>query len=250
MGRLDGKVAIVTGAAMGQGAEEALLFAKEGAKVVATDVQETKLHEVVNHITDIYGDVALAVRHDVSSEEDWTRVVSAAADRFGAVHILINNAGISINASLDSITFEQWANVMNINAWSQFIGMRAVLPEMKKAGGGSIVNIASIVSLVGMGLNPYTASKGAIRAMSKAAAMEFAPFHIRVNSVYPGIIETPMTDELLRQKQWREAFEQSTPLPRLGVPKDVATGVLYLASDESSFVTGTELVIDGGLVAR
>lgn len=247
--RLDGKVVIITGAAMGQGAAEARLFAEEGARVVATDLQAGPLEALVAEIKQAGGE-AIAVHHNVTSEDDWKLVLDKAVESFGKVDVLVNNAGVSTDAGLSQFTLEEWNKVLNINLTGCVLGMKYVLPEMKKAGGGSIINISSIAGIVALNYtNGYTASKGALRALSKAAAVELAKDSIRVNSVHPGIIETPMIQQALDAGA-RQMFEAGTPLPRLGKPEDIAYGVMYLASDESSFVTGTELIIDGGWTAR
>lgn len=249
MGRLQDKVVIITGAAMGQGETEARLFAAEGAKVVATDLQEEQLNRVVDEIRR-GGGQAIGLKHNVASEDDWKRVVETAVEQFGKVDVLVNNAGISTDSTLDTFTIENWDKVISINLTGCVIGMKYVVPEMRKAGGGSIVNISSIAGIVALNFtNGYTAAKGALRSLSKASAVELAPDKIRVNSVHPGIIVTPMIQEALDQGAGH-MFEAGTPLPRLGKPEDIAYGVLYLASDESSFVTGTELIIDGGWTAR
>ncbi|MEC0245099.1 glucose 1-dehydrogenase [Paenibacillus chitinolyticus] len=249
MGRLQDKVVIITGAAMGQGETEAKLFAAEGARVVATDLQEEQLNRVVDEIRRAGGQ-AIGLKHNVALEEDWKRVVGKAVEQFGKVDVLVNNAGISTDSTLDTFTIENWDKVMSINLTGCVIGMKYVVPEMRKAGGGSIVNISSIAGIVALNFtNGYTAAKGALRSLSKASAVELAPDKIRVNSVHPGIIVTPMIQEALDQGAGH-MFEAGTPLPRLGKPEDIAYGVLYLASDESSFVTGTELIIDGGWTAR
>ncbi|MBV6715994.1 glucose 1-dehydrogenase [Paenibacillus chitinolyticus] len=249
MGRLEDKVVIITGAAMGQGETEAKLFAAEGARVVATDLQEEPLNRVVDEIRRAGGQ-AIGLKHNVASEEDWKRVVRKAVEQFGKVDVLVNNAGISTDSTLDTFTIENWDKVMSINLTGCVIGMKYAVPEMRKTGGGSIVNISSIAGIVALNFtNGYTAAKGALRSLSKASAVELAPDKIRVNSVHPGIIVTPMIQEALDQGAGH-MFEAGTPLPRLGKPEDIAYGVLYLASDESSFVTGTELIIDGGWTAR
>ncbi len=248
MGRLDGKVAIITGAASGQGALETKLFAKEGAKVVATDVQEDKLKEVVEEVNKEGGD-ALAIKHDVTSEAEWKEVISKAVETYGTLNVLVNNAGVFIPGNAEEATLENWNKVMNINAAGTFLGIKYALPEMRKAGGGSIVNISSISGILGFGAAAYNASKGAIRTLTKNVAADFAKENIRVNSIHPGVIVTPMTDPLLNVPETRKSLEDMTPLPRLGEPKDIAYGALYLASDETSFMTGSELVIDGGVVA-
>ncbi|ULL15636.1 SDR family NAD(P)-dependent oxidoreductase [Paenibacillus sp. H1-7] len=250
MPRLEGKVAVITGAAMGQGAAEARLFAREGAKVVATDLQLEKLEQVVAEIQ-AEGGQAIAVKHNVASEEDWKHVIEEGVRAFGKIDILINNAGISTDQTLDNLTMENWNKVMDINLTGAVLGMKLVVPEMRKAGGGSIVNISSVAGIVAMNrTNGYTASKGALRVLSKSAAAELAKDYIRVNSVHPGVIETPMTVKEIANEQVKGWFQAETMLPRLGTADDIAYGVLYLASDEASFVTGAELVIDGGWIAK
>lgn len=249
MGRLENKVAIVTGAGGGQGKEEAILFAEEGAKVIVTDVQEDLVSEVVAEI-ESKGGQAIGFFHDVSSEENWEEVVQAAVEKYGKVDILVNNAGVAIQAALHETTVEQWNKVMAINLTGTFLGMKHVIPVMIENGGGSIINISSIAGLTGgSGASPYTASKGAVRMLTKAAAIDYAKQKIRVNSVHPGYIETPMTSDMFKNEQMMAWFLNNTPLPYLGDPRDIAYGVLYLASDEAKFVTGIELPIEGGYSA-
>lgn len=248
MGRLDGKVAIITGAANGQGATEAALFAKEGAKVVATDLEIEALQEVVDQIRANNGE-SIAIQHNVASEEEWKSVVAKVIEAFGKIDVLVNNAGVSEPRTLLDISMDQWQKVMDIDLTGCVLGMKNTIPEMQKAGGGSVINISSIGGLVGMaGTSPYTAAKGALRSLSKAAAVEYAKQNVRVNSVHPGIVVTPMIEEYF-DEQVKQYYESLTQLPRLGKPEDIAYGVLYLASDESSFMTGSEMVIDGGWTA-
>ncbi|MFE6168596.1 glucose 1-dehydrogenase [Viridibacillus arvi] len=247
MGRLSGKVAIITGAASGMGAKECELFAKEGACVVATDIQEELLNEVVEAIN-AAGGQAIAFKHDVTSEEQWKEVVALTVEKFGKVDILVNNAGVSCTSVIANIEMSEWNRVMDINLNSCVLGMKYAVPEMQKNGSGSVVNISSIGGLVGMaGSSPYTASKGALRVLSKAAAIEYGKDKVRVNSVHPGIIVTPMTEPHMGPAM--PYYEAHTQLPYMGNPEDVAYGVLFLASDEARFVTGSELVIDGGWTA-
>lgn len=247
MGRLSGKVAIITGAALGMGAAEAKLFAQEGAKVVATDIKEDALQEVIHEINRNGGD-ALGLKHNVTSEEEWQQVIRQTVDRYGKVDVLVNNAGIASPKTLLDMTMDEWNKVMDINLSGCVIGMKYVIPEMKKAGGGSLINISSIGGIVGMaGTSPYTAAKGALRVLSKSAAVEHGKDNIRVNSVHPGIIVTPMTEPSM--KDALPYYQTYTQLPYFGKPEDVAYGVLFLASDESRFMTGAELVIDGGWTA-
>ncbi|RCX16766.1 NAD(P)-dependent dehydrogenase (short-subunit alcohol dehydrogenase family) [Fontibacillus phaseoli] len=250
MGRLDNKVAIITGAAGGMGKADALLFAREGAKVVITDIQEDKVLAAAEEINQNGGE-ALGVVHNVTSEDDWKRVVDEAVAKFGKIDILINNAGISSPTPMMDTTVELWNKVMDINIKSVFLGQKYVIPHMIDNGGGSIVNISSIAGLTGgNGAGPYTASKGAVRMLTKATAVDFAKHNIRCNSVHPGIIQTPMTEGLMEDEKMKAWFHSVTPLPRLGLAEDIAAGVLFLASDESSYITGIELPIDGGYTAK
>lgn len=246
--RLENKVAIITGAASGQGAAEARLFAKEGAKVVATDMNDALLNEVVAEINAEFGDVAIAIKHDVAQEDNWVEVINQAVAKFGKIDVLVNNAGVSGRVhDLDSITLDEWNFVMNINALGNFLGIKYVVPKMKENEGGSIVNISSIAGINGYGmLTPYAASKGASRLLAKGGANQLGPDNIRVNSVHPGFIETPMVAEYTQNEESRKYLESQIPLRRIGKPEDVANVVLFLASDESSFITGTEIIIDGG----
>lgn len=244
MGRMAGKVAIVTGAGSGIGRESAVLMAKEGAKVVLTDIEMGKLKTVVEEIVSDDGE-AISISHNVAEELEWVNIVQQAIDTFGTVNVLVNSAGISSKSD----SMEEWNRVLNINLTGSYLGMKHIIPFMKREGGGSIVNIASLAGLVGGGFNGYAASKGGIRAISRAAAVDYAKDRVRVNSIYPGLIITPMTEGILHHEPMKRHFEERTPLPRLGTANDIAFGVLYLASDEASFVTGSELVIDGGTTA-
>ncbi|MBM4761170.1 glucose 1-dehydrogenase [Bacillus sp. B15-48] len=249
MGRLNGKVAIITGAAMGQGEAEAELFAKEGAKVVTTDIEVTELEKVVQRIIDNGGD-AIALQHDVSNEENWKQVIAAAIDKYGKIDILVNNAGIVAFEKVADVKFEDFNRIMSINAAGTYLGMKHVIPEMKKNGGGSIVNISSIAAYVATGGAAYAGSKGAVLSMTKNTALEYAKYKIRVNSVHPGTIITRMVDAAFQDEEYKKKILEGTPLPYLGEPIDVAYGALYLASDESRFITGSELIIDGGKLAQ
>lgn len=245
MGRLDGKVAIITGAARGMGAAHAKRFVEEGAKVVITDILLDEGEKLASEL----GKNAVFVKHDVSNAADWEEVVNMAEEAFGPVDILVNNAGISVSVPIEELTEEQYRKVVDINQVSVFLGTKAVLPSMKKTGGGSIVNISSMAGIVGgQGQMAYSASKFAVRGMTKAAAAELAPLNIRVNSVHPGAIRTPMID-LPENKEIIEALEESTPLGRVAEPEEVSELVLFLASDESSYSTGAEFLIDGGASA-
>lgn len=244
MGRLTGKVAIITGGARGMGESHARKFIAEGAKVVLTDLNE----EVGTALAQELGENAKFIKQDVSSEADWANVVTETENTFGPVHILVNNAGISIASSIAKMTLAQYRKIVDINQVSVFLGMKAILPSMQKIENGSIINVSSINGLVA-GAIGYTDTKFAVRGMSKAAAIEFAPYGIRVNSIHPGIIETPMVTESDAIDQIRE-LSTHIPLQRLAQSEEVSNLVLYLASDESSYSTGSEFVIDGGLTVQ
>ena len=249
--RLENKVALISGGARGMGAVEARLFAREGAKVVIGDILEEEGRQVEAEINEGGGE-CLFLRLDVTSESDWQRAVATAVDRFGKLNVLVNNAGIFPIAHVEETSGELWDQVTEINAKGVFLGTKCAIPEMRKAGGGTIINISSIAGLIGSAMAPaYGASKGAVRIFTKATAIQHAKDSIRVNSVHPGVIETPMTSpNILADQSHRESQIARTPLGRLGQSEDVAYGVLFLASDESSFMTGSELVIDGGLTAQ
>jgi len=252
MGRLDGKVAIITGAASGMGAAEARLFAKEGAKVIATDMQEELLQSVVNEINSELGDVALALKHNVAEENEWIEVIKRAVGKFGKIDILINNAGITGHlVAIEDYTVEEWNKVMNINSTGNFLGIKHVAPEMKKNGQGSIVNISSLAAMNGSGgISAYTASKGATRSLTKGAAVSLGPNQIRVNSIHPGYIETPMLSAVTSNEDLKKQFISTVPIGYLGKPEDVAYSALFLASDEARFISGIELIVDGAQTVR
>jgi len=247
VGRLDDKVAIITGAARGQGAAEARLFAAEGAKVVLGDVLDEDGELVAKSI----GAAATYVHHDVTDETGWAALVEAARGAFGGVDILVNNAGILHSAPLLDTTVDEYMRVVTVNQLGTFLGMKAVAPAMAARGGGSIVNISSIAGLRGtQNLIAYGASKWAVRGMTKTAALEFAPMHIRVNSIHPGIIDTPMLSDLgIGAEPIKEAVATRIPLGEVAVPEQVAQLALYLASDESNHSTGSEFIVDGGITA-
>lgn len=249
-GRVQDKVAIITGAGGGMGKADAVLLAKEGAKIVVTDIQEDKVKEVVAEIQ-ANGGEAIGLKHNVTSEEDWANVVKEAVDAFGKIDILVNNAGISHDKAFEATTIEEWDRVMSINLTSIFFGQKAVLPIMKENGGGSIVNISSIAGLTGgSGAGAYTASKGAVRMLTKATAVDYAKFNIRANSIHPGFIATPMTVQYFADEKYKAWFQSMTPIPRLGEAEDIARAVLFLASDESNYITGVEIPVDGGYTAK
>jgi NAD(P)-dependent dehydrogenase (short-subunit alcohol dehydrogenase family) len=250
--RLAGKVALISGGARGMGAAEARLFAREGARVVIGDVREPEGLAVEAEIV-AKGGGCVFTALDVTREEDWQRAVAVAEARFGALHILVNNAGIGAPVSrVEDATAEAWDHVMAVNAKGVFLGTRAAVPALRRAGGGSIVNISSQLGLVGMdNINPsYPASKGAVRLLTKVTALQYAREGIRVNSVHPGPIVTPMTEARRRDPDAYALMRSRIPMGRYGEPDEVAYGVLYLASDESSWTTGSELVIDGGWTAQ
>lgn len=239
---LEGKVAIVTGAARGQGEAEARLFAEHGARVVLTDILTEQGQAVAADI----GESACFVTHDVASEADWARVVETAVNTFGAVHILVNNAAISRPSKLESTDLATYQQIVGINQTGVFLGMRAVLEPMKRAGGGSIINVGSVAALQGTStLFAYTASKWAVRGMSKSAALELARYNIRVNTVHPGVIDTPINHD--NPEKMNQVLVQSTPMRRMGQPAEIAEAVLFVASDRAGFATGADFTIDGGM---
>jgi NAD(P)-dependent dehydrogenase (short-subunit alcohol dehydrogenase family) len=244
-------VALISGGARGMGAAEARLFAREGARVVIGDVLEAEARAVEADVRAKGGEAVFA-RLDVTSEADWQQAVAMALRHFGTLNVLINNAGIGGASRLEDTTVEAWDRVMDVNAKGVFLGSKAVIPAMRQAGGGSIVNISSQLGLVGMADSSpqYQASKGAVRLLTKLTALQYAKDGIRANSVHPGPIVTPMTEKRRGEPAIYESMVSRIPLGRYGEADEVAYGVLYLASDESAFVTGSELVIDGGWTAQ
>lgn len=248
--RLQNKVALISGGAKGMGAVEAKLFAKEGAKVVIGDVLETEGKQIEAEINETGGE-CLFVPLDVTDENQWNEAVAATLGRFGKLDILINNAGIFRTGRVEETSSAEWDQVMDINAKGVFLGAKAAIPAMREAGGGSIINLSSVAGLVGAAYSTaYSASKGAVRLFTKSTAIQYATDGVRCNSIHPGVIQTDMTKEAIADSQFKAQRLDPTPLARLGQPEDVAYGALYLASDESSFVTGAELVIDGGWTAQ
>jgi len=258
MNRVKGKVALVTGGASGIGRASALLLAKEGAAVAVTDIQDDAGKDVVAAIKKD-GGAALYIHHDVAEEAAWDSAVAQVKDRFGRLDILVNNAGIAIAGSVLTMTLADWRRQTAINLDGVFLGVKHALPLMRASGGGSIINISSLAGLKGSPtLAGYCATKGGVRLFSKAVAMECgaARDNVRVNSIHPGIIETPIWLGIVPGASGANApdldaiSETVVPIGSKGVPEDIAQGVLYLASDESRYVTGSELVIDGGMSTR
>lgn len=247
-GRLVGKVALVSGGASGIGAAHVRVFASEGAKVVAGDVQETQGKALVEEVNKSGGE-AIFVRLDVAREADWVNAVQVAVSRFGKLTSLINNAGIYWPQGVEAETLENWHKMTEINQTGVWLGMKTAIPALRNAGGGVIVNISSLYGLIGSpGSIAYHATKGAVRLMTKAAALEYVKQGIRVNSIHPGMIDTPILGNLTPQDA--EAIRAATPMGRMGRPEEIAYGSLYLCSDEAAYVTGIELVIDGGWLAQ
>ena len=244
MARLQDKVIIITGAAQGMGETHARLCIAEGAKVVLTDINSDKGDALAKEL----GANAIFIKHDVTSEENWAHVVKSTQDKFGQIDVLVNNAGITTSKSILDTSLEDYRKIIEINQVSVFLGMKAVIPAMKAAKQGSIINISSINGLVG-GAIGYTDSKFAVRGMTKAVALECAPYGIRVNSIHPGVIATPMIMQG-DTKDVVEAFAKSIPMKRVAQPEEVSGMVLFLASDDSSYSTGSEFIVDGGLTAQ
>ena len=246
--RLAGKVAIVTGAAHGMGEAEARLFAREGAKVIVADILDKDGEAVAASIRQSNGD-ATFLKLDVTSDTNWAEVIGKTVETYGRLDILVNNAGISGSSVGDHDDLAGWKKLLDINATGVFLGTKLAAAEMIKTGGGSIVNISSIMGFVASpdGHPGYSAAKGAVRLYTKSAAVKYGPQGVRVNSVHPGYMP-PMLNAT--NQDVRASKIEATPLRRLGEPIEVANGVLFLASDEASFITGTELVIDGGYIAQ
>ena len=251
MGRLEGKVILISGGAKGQGATESIMFAGEGAKIIIGDILDDEGLKIESQIRELGGE-ATFVHLDVTQESDWDNAVKTAISSYGGLNVLVNNAGILIRKSIEDTTVEDWDRIMSINAKGVFLGTKAALPALREAGGGSIINISSTAGLVSSssGSASYTATKGAVRLFTKSTAIQYAKDGIRCNSVHPGPIETDMIHQSITDPDAMALRMEKLPMGRLGKPEEVANGVLYLASDESSFVTGSELVIDGGSTAQ
>ncbi|HJQ83070.1 MAG TPA: glucose 1-dehydrogenase [Candidatus Binatia bacterium] len=252
--RLAGKVALITGAGMGQGRAGALLFAEQGARVVVADVNGDAAAETVGLIAKAGGE-ALAVAGDVSSERDVERIVGKGVERFGALHVLYNNAGVlwkDRDRSVLETTEENWDRVQAINLKGPFFVAKHGIPYLVRAGGGSVINVGSVSALCGFTLaqDSYTAAKGALISLTKSLAIQFARDRVRCNIIHPGIIETPMQAPYLNDPAKRRSFEEGIPLGRIADPREIAYVALFLASDESSYVTGAEIVADGGFTAQ
>lgn len=256
MRRVEDKVALVTGGGLGLGRASATRLAGEGAKVVVTDIKSEAGEAVAAEIAAAGGE-ALFVPQDVSKEHEWRRAIKETLERFGRLDVLVNNAGVLLRANVEDTDLEDWQALMDVNVNGVFLGTKYGIEAMKKNGGGSIVNLSSIEGLIGdPQLAAYNASKGAVRIFTKSAALHCAKagYGIRVNSIHPGYIWTPMVEQLAEEQgdveETRRQLAGLHPIGRVGEPDDIAFGVLYLASDESKFVTGSELVIDGGYTAQ
>jgi cyclopentanol dehydrogenase len=252
MGKLDGKVALISGGARGQGAAEAKTFTQEGASVVFGDIRDAEGKQVEDDIR-VAGGKAVYVHLDVTNEDDWRHAVQEAVSRYGKLDILINNAGIIIpRVSIEERTAEEWDRVLAVNAKGVFLGTKHAIPAMRQAGGGSIVNISSVAG-IGQSLHQepaYAASKGAIRIFTKVTASQHAKDKIRCNSVHPGPVDTDMLHSAMPDREVLEGRLERVPLGRMGRIDEIVAGVLYLASDDASYMTGSELVIDGGALAQ
>ena len=250
MARLEGKVALISGGARGQGAVEARMFAEEGASVVIGDILDDQGRQTEAELQELGYNVTY-VHLDVTSESDWESAVQSAVGTYGKLNVLLNNAGILIRKNIEETTVEDWDRIFSVNAKGVFLGTKAAIPAMRQAGGGSIINISSTAGLVGSpnGSASYTATKGAVRLFTKSTAIQHAREGIRCNSIHPGPIETDMIADTLNDPANMALRMQRLPLGRVGKPSEIAYGAIYLASDESSFVTGSEVVIDGGTTA-
>lgn len=249
MRKLEGKVAIITGSGSGMGAEEALLFAREGAHVVVADKNEAQGLKTAEKIKSA-GESALFVGIDVTKELAWKNVFEEAVKTFGKVDILVNNAAVLLAKTLENTSVEEWDLLFDVNAKSVFLGSKHAIPVMRAGGGGVIVNVSSMFALVGTsGMAAYIAAKSTIRILTKAVAAECASDRIRVNSLNPGLIETPMVEGIMKDPEQHRQYLQKILLGRAGTVEEIARAALFLASDDSSYMTGSELVVDGGYTA-
>ncbi|UBI07025.1 SDR family oxidoreductase [Corynebacterium falsenii] len=248
--RLTGRTALITGSASGIGKAAAERLAAEGANIVVADVQDDLGEEFVKEL-ETQGTKAIFVHHDVTSEDEWQKVVDRAVEEFGALDILVNNAGLADKHSIDDESFEEWQRTINVDLSGVFLGMKVAGPALKKSGHGSVINISSIFGTSGgFGSNPgYHASKGGVRTLTKNAALRWAQEGVRVNSVHPGFVETPFVKDLKGTPQDKWIID-NTPMGRYAQPEEVAAGIAFLASDDSTYVTGLELYIDGGFIAK
>lgn len=249
MGRLEGKVALITGGARGQGATEVKFFASHGAKVAFVDILEEEGKHVEAEVREAGGE-ATFVHMNVSNEDDWIEVIDLVESKYGGLNILVNNAAIGEGFNLDDTTEELWEKIMAVNATGVFLGTKHAIPAMRRAGGGSIVNISSIGGIIARDYPAYAASKGAVRAFTRVTALQHAKDNIRCNTVFPGPIQTPMIQFGDEDRGSRGVSQPDIPLGRRGTTEELAYGVLYLASDEAEWVTGSELAIDGGVTAQ
>ncbi|WP_284140256.1 MULTISPECIES: SDR family oxidoreductase [unclassified Virgibacillus] len=243
MGKLQDKIAIITGGASGIGAMMVDLFTKEGATVIAADINEDALKKI-SEKENVHG-----MKLDVSSEEAWKTLTKNVKDQFGRIDILVNNAGVSTEKTIEELDYKDWEFLNKINGFGTMLGIKYTAPYMVEQKKGAIVNLSSVTSMVGMGLNSYSASKGAVRALSKAAATQYARQGIRINTVFPGVIETPMVEGLSSSDDALARINAMTPMGRLGQPEEVGKAIVFLASDDASYITGAELPIDGGYSA-
>jgi NAD(P)-dependent dehydrogenase (short-subunit alcohol dehydrogenase family) len=252
-GRLAGKVALITGAAMGQGREACRLFAEHGARIIAMDIDEAALNDTVRLVEGAGGQIA-GFKADVSDEPQVRAAVEAGCARFGALHIVYNNAGVlwrDYDLSVVDTPRDHWDRVIAINLTGVYLVLRHTVPKLIAGGGGSIINVGSISALVGFERpqDAYTSAKGALIALTKSLAVQYGPQGVRANVIHPGVIDTPMQAEEMAKPEWVEAVRQAIPLRRIGQPRDIAYAALYLASDEAAWVTGSELLVDGGFIA-
>lgn len=244
-GRLERKIVIVTGGGSGIGAAHARVFAREHARVVVTDIRPEAGEAVAGEIR-ARGLDAIFLPHDVASEDSWAQVVEGTIAHYGGLTTLVNNAGLNHMRGVEDETVEGWNHIVSIDQMGTWLGMRAAMPHLRASGNGAIVNISSVLGIMGsVTCLSFHAAKGAVRMMSKAAALEYADRAVRVNSIYPGMIDTPQLDTMLPEE--REMIRTSIPMKRIGLPEEVANCSLFLCSDEASYVTGAEIIVDGGL---